>query len=280
VLDATIGYFLLSCFLPLAGEAGLLTNAPAGNWSSVHGFEDRRGTINWQLFSPAQAPADRPLPLVIWLHGGAESSGRPDTQTPSIFTGAAAQARFPCYILVPCAIMGRNWVNDEGRKVFKASDLQAQPTASMALVVALLDRLLAETPIDPRRVVIGGASGGGYGTWAFLHACPDRFAAAFPIAGGGDPARVDKLGATRIWMFHGGHDSLVPVSRAQTMLNALVLQQGLAVGVGETPGIVTYGTPGGRLRLTIYRSGRHGAAVTEHALNEPDFMEWLLQPAH
>jgi predicted peptidase len=266
---------LWGCLLPSGAQTGVITNAPAGGWSSLHSVEGPQGTVHWQLFSPADTQAAQRLPLVIWLHGGAMSSGQPDTQTPAIFTSSAVQARFPCYLLVPCAIQGRNWVNEAGRRVFQASDLQARPTASMILVMALLDRLLAERPIDPRRLVMGGASGGGYGTWAFLHAWPDRFAAAFPISGGGDPARVDRLDAVRIWMFHGEHDKVVPVARAHAMLNAMLLHQGLSAGIGETADMWMRGSSGGHLRLTVYRAGRHNAVVYQRALNEPDFMEWL-----
>lgn len=277
-------FYLTMLVLILTGAhntvAGLVTNAPAGDWSSLHQYINSRGSVNWKLFSPATAPAGQLRPLVVWLHGGAASNGQPDTLMPAPIMAATSQARYPCYILVPCAIMGRNWVSETGDRVLEAKDFPATPTASIVVVMTLIDRLLLEQPIDPQHICIGGASGGGYGTWAFLHAYPNRFEAAFPIAGGGDPDRVDKLNAVRIWMFHGGHDKLVPVSHAQIMLHALLRQQGTTVGVGESPGMWMYGTSGGHLRLTVYRNGRHDGAVIQRALTEPDFMEWLFADQH
>ena len=43
--------------------------------------------------------------------------------------------------------------------------------------------------IDPTRVYVTGLSMGGYGTWRLVAAHPERFAAAVPICGGGEPRR-------------------------------------------------------------------------------------------
>jgi len=251
------------------------TNAPAGAWSSLNGFVGARGAINWQIFTPHPGlVSSQHCPMIIWLHGGAKSNGEPDTLTPSIFASTRSQTRFPCYLLVPCAIQGRNWVNESGRRVFKASDLRAEPTASMLLVMELLDRLLVEHPIDSERILLGGASGGGYGVWAFLAAFPDRFSGAFPIAAGGDPARIQALEGMRIWLFHGRRDGVVPLPEAMQMYEALLWQRGTAAGVGETPGVYMLGAPDGLSRMTIYRSAGHGD-VAGRALAEPDFLEWF-----
>lgn len=49
--------------------------------------------------------------------------------------------------------------------------------------IEVLDRALAELPIDPDRVTLTGHSMGGHGTWHVGLAHPDRFAAAAPAAG-------------------------------------------------------------------------------------------------
>ena len=62
---------------------------------------------------------------------------------------------------------------------------------------------------------------GGYGTWALAAACPDRFAAAAPICGGGDPRWAEQLKDLPIWVFHGAKDDTVPLSASEEMVRAL-----------------------------------------------------------
>ena len=44
-------------------------------------------------------------------------------------------------------------------------------------VLALIDHLLATQPVDPNRIYLTGLSMGGYGTWGWAGARPERFAA-------------------------------------------------------------------------------------------------------
>jgi predicted peptidase len=50
---------------------------------------------------------------------------------------------------------------------------------------------------------------GGYGTWEALMRQPQRWAAAVPICGGGDPARVEAYKDIPIWVWHGANDTTV-----------------------------------------------------------------------
>ena len=54
------------------------------------------------------------------------------------------------------------------------------------MLLALLDRLLGELPVDPRLLVLAGASMGGYATWDLLVRAPAIFAVGIPSSGGGD----------------------------------------------------------------------------------------------
>jgi poly(3-hydroxybutyrate) depolymerase len=263
----------------LTAQGGIVTNAPAGAWSPMHRFAHPAGAINWQLYSPPDAGTRRGCPLVLWLHGGAKSIGRPDTHTPAAFTSEVVVARYGCYVLAPAAIAGRNWVSEAGRRVIESRDLPAVPTASLQAVMALLDRLLVELPlVDPRRICVGGASGGGYGTWALLQHYPGRFAAAFPVAGGGVPAAIGALDGTRIWIFHGARDRIVPPARARDMFNAVLTARGEAFGHGELPGMQLFGAPGGRAYLSLDLARGHSQELFDGSLATPGFMDWLFAP--
>jgi predicted peptidase len=75
-----------------------------------------------------------------------------------------------------------------------------------------LDEVVAGSRVDEDRVYLTGISMGGFGTWAWAAARPDRFAAIAPICGGGDPAWADRLKGLPIWAFHGARDRIVPPS--------------------------------------------------------------------
>ena len=47
------------------------------------------------------------------------------------------------------------------------------------------------------------------------------WAAAVPVAGGGNPGAVQEYRKVHIWVFHGEDDKVVPVSQSQAMVAAL-----------------------------------------------------------
>lgn len=62
---------------------------------------------------------------------------------------------------------------------------------------------------------------GGFGTWDALQRHPEKFAAAIPICGGGDPAYADAMKVIPVYIFHGMLDGVVMPSRSIQMYNAL-----------------------------------------------------------
>jgi predicted peptidase len=62
---------------------------------------------------------------------------------------------------------------------------------------------------------------GGFGTWDALQRWPEKFAAAVPICGGGDPAYAEAMKAIPIYIFHGLQDGIVMPSRSIQMYDAL-----------------------------------------------------------
>ena len=74
---------------------------------------------------------------------------------------------------------------------------------------ALLDRLLADLPIDPDRVCLTGHSMGGHGTWLWAMDSPQRFAAIAPLAGAENPVRAARLRHVPVWAFQGELDAAV-----------------------------------------------------------------------
>ncbi len=194
-------------------------------------------------FQPAQS-----YPLVLSLHGGAPTKQFDNLLEPYLpglayglgrLAADETQDQNPCFVVAPWS-NGRRW---------DAENIQ--------LVLGLLDALQQEFHYDAKRVYVTGQSMGGFGTWAIITQHPERFAAAVPICGGGEPKEAVKARAIPIWAFHGDKDAVVPVHYTREMIAAL--RQ-----AGATP------------RYWEYEGGTH-AGTAERAYCEPDLINWLFE---
>jgi predicted peptidase len=104
-------------------------------------------------------------------------------------------------------------------------------------------------------IYLTGISMGGYGTWHWATATPDRFTAIAPICGGGDPAQAFRLKDVPIWAFHGAKDYIVPLSESVEMVEA----------VKRT---------GGKADLTIYPDAAHDSWTDTY--HNPLLYDWFL----
>ena len=114
---------------------------------------------------------------------------------------------------------------------------------------------MATYRVDPDRVYLTGLSMGGYGTWALAAAHPEKFAAAVPICGGGDPDTAPRLKDIPLWVFHGAKDSTVLPRESKRMVEAVK-------------------KAGGDVKLTIYLDAGHDSWTATY--DNPDLYKWLL----
>jgi predicted peptidase len=103
----------------------------------------------------------------------------------------------------------------------------ATPMADLANAVAMIHNAKQVYTIDRDRVYVTGLSSGGGGTWDALAKYPGEFAAGVPICGTFGaalfrPTLIDKP----IWAFHSQDDPIVPVTRSEEMVNAIVTAKG------------------------------------------------------
>ncbi len=211
-------------------------------------------TIPYRLLAPkASDAASNSRPLILFLHGAGERGTDNAAQLvhgKAFMRKAAAKG---CYVLVPqcppeMVWAGRHWSE-------KKASLTAEPSAPMKAVMELIGELEKRHPIDPKRRVILGLSMGGYGTWDAIQRWPEKFIAAAPICGGGDPENVAQLKNLRIWVFHGERDVLVPPVRSRSMVEALK-------------------TANGDVKYTEYPGVGHNSWVPAFA--EEGLLEWML----
>jgi predicted peptidase len=187
-------------------------------------LKDQAGKeLPYRLMKPANYDAKKKYPLVIFLHGvgecGTDNAKQLCNGAKALAT-AAMRTKYPCFELVPqCP-----------PKSFWGADM-------LKMVVDVVGKLGKDYSIDENRIYITGLSMGGYGTWSLIQDHPEYFAAAAPVCGGGNPAKIKGIVAAKlpIWVWHGAADPTVNVKNSQDMVKALK-DAGLEVKYTETPG--------------------------------------------
>jgi predicted peptidase len=173
-------------------------------------------------------------PLVVFLHGAGETGNDINKVKEHGPPKLVEKKDFP-FILISPQAPTRGW----------------NPEA----VNGLIDDVMAHYRVDPDRVYLTGLSMGGYGTWALAAAYPDKFAAAVPICGGGNPSAAAKLKNLPLWVFHGAKDTTVNPVQSKTMVEAVK-------------------KAGGNVKFTLYPEAGHDSWT--EAYNDPELYKWLL----
>ena len=200
----------------------------AGSPAELHNV-----TLAYFLFTPlaatgGAAPPTK-LPLLCFLHGYGD---RPRPEALGVFTDAEHQKRLPLFVLRPGSTKSSNWASilrpHSGSHISRISKAQH-------VLLALLDRLLGELPVNPRLLVLAGVSMGAYATWDLLVRAPAVFAVGIPMSGGGDTKRAGRVTA-RVWAFHSRADRIVPVNASREIVVAVAAARNVAPNVGVAAG--------------------------------------------
>ncbi|MEX0728325.1 MAG: prolyl oligopeptidase family serine peptidase, partial [Planctomycetaceae bacterium] len=178
--------------------------------------------LPYRFLKPAAPVADQKYPLVVFLHGAGERGT--DNIAPLVhgvktFASDEFLEKYPCFVVVPQCPEEMKWVDVDW--TLDAGTMPAEPTGPMRWTQELIDKLIAEFPIDNKRLYITGLSMGGFGTWDAIQRYPEKFAAAAPVCGGGDPNQVKQCANVPIWAFHGAKDEVVKVNRSREMIAAI-----------------------------------------------------------
>jgi predicted peptidase len=212
--------------------------------------KDAKESLRYRLFKPPSFEPGKTYPLVLFLHGGGATHSFDDLLKcaspvfafgPARLVSPEEQARRPAFVVVPWS-GGRGWGEENER-----------------LILATIEALRREFPLDAKRIYVTGQSMGGYGAWRMITKHPDLFAAGIPVCGGGDPADAPKARDVAVWTFHGTADTIVPVSETRGMVGALV-------------------RAGGKPIYWEYEGGTH-AKTAERAYCEPSLLDWLFAQA-
>ncbi len=174
-------------------------------------FKNADGTSSpYVVFVPHDYNGQKEYPVILFLHGAGETkTDKKGGKMPvEVGIGPAIKKRekdFPFIVVFPRA-EGFGW---------------GAETKNAQRALAILDEVMKEFKVDPKRQYLTGLSMGGMGTWSIAVAYPDRFAAIVPICGRGDPKAAAKIKDLPCWAFHGDADTAVKVEGSRDMIEAI-----------------------------------------------------------
>lgn len=108
--------------------------------------------------------------------------------------------------------------------------------ASEGAVLALLDLLTAQYPIEPEKTILTGYSMGGKGSWYLAARQQARFAVAIPMASRPMPIALTAEWSIPIYALHGEQDELFPLATTAAFIEEL-RAQGVTVQFAVLPGV-------------------------------------------
>lgn len=185
------------------------------------------------------------FPAILFLHGIGESGNNLDLLKQNGFPRAIeGDQQFPFIFIMPQCPSSTEWYYTN--------------TDNITAMQVFLDDILSRFPIDANRLYITGLSMGGIGSWYFAIKMPSRFAALVPVAFRGDGWSPEPAKDIPVWAFHGSKDGVIPISKAQELVD-----QFRAVG--------------GNIRFDPYPNGGHDASTWTVTYNNPDLYDWMLR---
>jgi predicted peptidase len=222
-------------------------------------YESAEGaTMPYRIFTPIDLEEGKSYPLVLCFHGakgrGTDNLARGSLAYP-VLSSAAMQRKHPAFVLAPqCPPGGKRWVNHNWSDGAYDSTKVAV-SDEMNLALAIVDQLISELPIDKSRIYVTGRSMGGFATWDAIARRPAFFAAAVPIAGGGDPRMAGEWKDLPIWAFASAGDATCPASGTREVVEALK-------------------KVGGKIKYTEDPTKSHGQ-ICEAWDEQKDLADWL-----
>ena len=211
----------------------LIRDAETRVFVDSNGFE-----LPYRIYVPSDYSEDYAYPLVLYLHGAGVRGNDNKSQLEPASMQPFMDTSCPIYqsiMIVPHCPNDYQWVDTRWDTGNYSTD-EIPMSAAMSAVVELLDAMIEEFSINEDRQYVYGVSMGGYGTWDLIARFPDRFAAAIPLCGAGDPSKAADLVDVHIQTFHDVDDPIVPVSGTQEMVEAIRAAGGEKIFYTETSG--------------------------------------------
>ncbi|WP_067148628.1 carboxylesterase family protein [Pseudotamlana agarivorans] len=161
-----------------------------------------RVEMQYLLYTPTQN--NEKSPLVVFLHGGAESDKDLNVAKAHGIPKRITEGKdFPFYVFAP--------LNPNKKGLWDDRTIH-----NMAMNLA--DSL----PIDKKRIYLAGLSRGGDGIWRIAVNNPNTYAAMISVCAADIPMIYIKWAKNLpVWFFHGEKDAVVPVEQTKEAYNTL-----------------------------------------------------------
>jgi len=208
--------------LCLAVVFSKFANAQANRFDKKQ-FAENGDTLRYRFLSPDYDTV-RKYPLVIFLHGSGERGDDNEAQLKWGVLNFATDEMMnvhPAFVIAPQCPQNSQWAGYAKSPDAFSIPMQASPTKPMQLLIDLIRQTIKNFPVDTGRIYITGLSMGGFGTFDAIERYPNLFAAAVPVCGGGDIAKVAAIRHIPIWVFHGSEDAAVNPNYSIDMVSAL-----------------------------------------------------------
>ena len=194
------------------------------------------------LFSSVADDANKPAPLVLFLHGARDRGNDLNILLKwGLPRFVDVSGPLPYVFAAPQLPEGQTWVERE-------SD-----------VIALLDNLIASQPIDPSRVIISGFSLGTAGAWHIAASHPGRFAGLVAVSGRVpktlEPTQLAALQEIPIQIFQGGKDEKLSIEDTEQIVTTLRQVKG-------------------QVDFTLLPDGDH--FIADEVYSNPQLQQWLI----
>lgn len=225
-------------------------------------FLDNKGIkMPYRILLPIDYDCSKKYPLLVFLHGSGERGEDNETQLKhgaNLFLQEDTRKNFQAIVVFPQCPNGESWSSMESDSTGKWDfPFTKEPSRQMKLLQGLLNEVMVNNCVDDRKVYLGGLSMGAFGILEWMAREPNRFAAAFPICGGGNTLLTAIYGSKiPTWFFHGDADAVVPVQYSRELVEKIKAEKG-NVQYTEYPGV--------------------GHDSWNNAFKEPNLLSWLLK---
>jgi predicted esterase len=171
--------------------------------------------IQYRLHSPKNIRSGRKYPLIIHLHGNGESGVDNissliylDSILP-VLIGPESEDFF--VLVTQCPSKTTGW------------SFHSAKDGTLDVLMAAMEHVIAENPIDKKRISITGVSSGGWGVWELLARYPDTFAGAVPTSCGAPShlSRFSALKKTQVWSFINREDTMIDPESTRTVMRMI-----------------------------------------------------------
>jgi predicted esterase len=177
----------------------------------------RQEMFRYRLHEPEIIEPGKVYPLIVWLHGCGDERGWDNTsqlqylEKTAFPTDAGPELR-QFYVLAPQSplIPGAPGVWHSHSADPATRTAAGQEDDMLTVVMAILDKTLAENPVDPDRVTLVGISCAANACLELGVRYPNRWAALTPLSPGQIPEKhIKVLPTCPIWMFTNYKDEFM-----------------------------------------------------------------------